>query len=40
MYKWVRLKEHKGKKRWVAMHLTGDTETSYYYLRTVADLML
>ena len=37
MYKWVRLKEHKGKKYWVAMHLTNDIETSYYNLRAVAD---
>ena len=37
MYKWVRLKEHKGKKYWVAMHLTNDRETSYYNLRAVAD---
>jgi hypothetical protein len=37
MYKWVRLKEHKGKKYWVAMHLTSDKDSNYYALRAVAD---
>lgn len=36
MYKWVKLKEYKGKKYWVAMHLNNDIGDSYY-LRTVAD---
>ena len=35
MYKWVRLKEIKGKKYWVAMHLNNDS--SCYNLRAVAD---
>ena len=37
MYKWVKLKEHKGKKYWVAMHLNNDKESNYYNLRAVAD---
>lgn len=37
MYKWVRLKEHKGKKYWIARHLSEDKESSYYNLRAVAD---
>jgi hypothetical protein len=37
MYKWVRLKEHKGKKYWVAMHLNSDKESNYYNLRAVAN---
>jgi len=37
MYKWVRLKEYKGKKYWIAMHLNSDKESNYYNLRAVAD---
>jgi hypothetical protein len=37
MYKWVRLKEYKGKKYWIAMHLNSDKESNYYDLRAVAD---
>ena len=37
MYKWVRLKERKGKKYWVAMHLSNDKESNYYYLLAVAN---
>ena len=37
MYKWVRLKEWKGKMYWVAQHLVKDEPESYYHLRSVAD---
>jgi len=37
MYKWVRLKEHKGEKYWIAMHLVNDKPSNYYNLRSVAD---
>ncbi len=37
MYKWVRLKEHKGKQWWVAMHLSSESESNYYNLIAVAD---
>jgi hypothetical protein len=39
MYKWVRLKEFKGKMYWVACHLTNanDDISSYYFLRAAAD---
>jgi len=36
MYKWVRLTEFKGEKRWVAMHLINDSN-DYYHLSTVAN---
>ena len=37
MYKWVKLKEWKGKKYWVAQHLSKDDPDSYYHLRSVAN---
>jgi len=37
MYKWVRLKERKGKMYWVAKHLSNKDDDSYYHLRSVAD---
>jgi len=37
MYKWVRLREFKGKKYWIAMHLNNDKNSNYYNLRAVAD---
>ena len=36
MYKWVRLKESRGRMWWVARHLQSDHD-SYYALRAVAD---
>ena len=36
MYKWVKLKEFKGKMYWVALHLTKGDD-GYYNLRAVAD---
>ena len=35
MYKWVKLKEFKDKKYWVAQHLLNDSG-DYYHLRTGA----
>ena len=37
MYKLVKLKEYKGKKYWVAQHLSKDDTDSYYHLHSVAD---
>lgn len=37
MYKWVRLIERKGKKWWVARHLTNADEKGYYNLSAVAN---
>lgn len=36
MYKWVRIVEIGNSKRWVALHLTNDTN-DYYQLSWVAD---
>ena len=36
MYKWVRLKESRGRMWWVATHLQSDKD-SYYALRAVSD---
>ena len=35
MYKWVQLKEHKGKLYWVALHLTNNSG-DYFHLRSIA----
>ncbi|QQT43333.1 Uncharacterised protein [Sphingobacterium multivorum] len=39
MYKWVKLKEHKGTMYWVAYHLENATESihGYYHLRHCAN---
>lgn len=34
-YKWIRLTEYDGKKWWIALHLSDDTN-KYYHLRTIA----
>ena len=36
MYKWVRLKEFKGKMYWVGLHISDDS-SDYFHLRSIAD---